>query len=417
VADILTMKSFAHGVEDRGWDWYCLADPPVTRRIVDEASTGGEIKLSQRFILPAPGTTLPNGWRRLNVPGYADVQWSHYDGPGLAVNGFIVDAKTPSGFGKRMTAPFDRKRAVNSNDGQPYQIEFPSVSIFDPDGRLPLNIQRTSLQTRLLPFHDSLVESVLDGLLYEMLQLAPTEPYSLAGPPRGTRLSGLELLNGSLRWAPFFTTPDGAGFFDTGLVSAAMRASLLILDLQKSRQDSPSLAYPGMLMFARAMVPHDNYAETVSDILSLFNAGRNQRTPPHRSPLSELNVIGIRMVVRPRPVLNLDSAPIPLLERVRRREIGDGWEEWAIGSCDGSQLGSSHIQAIVDRPSGKGLGDFGCAELLVGSAREPVNRSSQLAERLCGLLGGPLIPFDPAVRASLSELLRRRITSYVPVRR
>ena len=52
----------------------------------------------------------------------------------------------------------------------------PAVSVFDPDGRLPLNLQRTELAVRDLPFQDQLLESQCEDLVAWVLVNAPAAP-------------------------------------------------------------------------------------------------------------------------------------------------------------------------------------------------------------------------------------------------
>lgn len=57
----------------------------------------------------------------------------------------------------------------------------PTVSVFDPDGQLPLNLQRTGLAVHDLPFQDQLLESQCEDFVAWTLVNAPTAPPIVRG--------------------------------------------------------------------------------------------------------------------------------------------------------------------------------------------------------------------------------------------
>ena len=56
-------------------------------------------------------------------------------------------------------------------------LTLPRVSVFDPDGNLPLVLQRNALATPNYPFHEELFSNVIRDLAAYLLVDAPTHPF------------------------------------------------------------------------------------------------------------------------------------------------------------------------------------------------------------------------------------------------
>jgi hypothetical protein len=141
------------------WDFYCVAGVTVKRMKV----VGSErVVLPQRLSLPASRAKLDPPWHRLSVPGYEDVQWSYEPGGAkLVCNGILISEKRD----------WWAMRERIGDHG--FALLRPTVSVFDPDGHLPLNLQRTDLATQRLPFQDGLWRSICEDFVAWALASAP----------------------------------------------------------------------------------------------------------------------------------------------------------------------------------------------------------------------------------------------------
>jgi hypothetical protein len=149
----------------RQWDFYCTVGRRVERARIDGDA---RVVLPQRLNLPAAGSALSPPWHRLTVPGYQDVHWrNEMHGNKLVCNGILV---------------WDKSEDYLRRDwaGQGIVVLRPTISVFDPDGRFPLNLPRTDLADRQLPFADALWESQCEDYIAWMLANAPSRP--LVGP-------------------------------------------------------------------------------------------------------------------------------------------------------------------------------------------------------------------------------------------
>lgn len=108
----------------------------------------GKCDLEHRW--PSQGDALPPGWHRIIPPGFGEVHWTYEIQRGssryeavLACNGIAVGSLSTS---------------WESDAGK--DIQPPSISVFDPDGHLPLVLTRTKLATERLPFQAELVADI-----------------------------------------------------------------------------------------------------------------------------------------------------------------------------------------------------------------------------------------------------------------
>jgi molecular chaperone HtpG len=151
------------------WDWYCLSEPKVQRIIMGKT-------LEQRFSLQGSNADLGLGTHRISLADYEDIQWCYGAGPYLAVNGIIVSE----------SRNFASIRDLEVSGGFP--MICPNVSVFDPDGNLPLVLQRTGLTTAKYPFHQELFADVIRDWLAFFLVYAPGAQISSEQVPKYGRL-------------------------------------------------------------------------------------------------------------------------------------------------------------------------------------------------------------------------------------
>ncbi|UCH95369.1 MAG: ATP-binding protein [Candidatus Aminicenantes bacterium] len=144
------------------WDWYTLKTPYVIHRIIFE---GEQIYPTQRYQLPSPyQKVLPPKWRIIKPINFQVVHWSYdLSFPSLTCNGIIV-----KGFHSEM-------EEKEPNDFENYHFHIPPVSVFDPDGRLPLTLKRDGLTNSTLPFDVVLLEDVITDYIAFCLVAAPTK--------------------------------------------------------------------------------------------------------------------------------------------------------------------------------------------------------------------------------------------------
>src|SRR5205085_9577919 len=135
--------------------------------------------LKQEYSLPVAGSILPAHWRRISDPDYSDIQWTYARVPHLICNGLMVESEYPK----------ERHSVEFLWHAEGLYLQCPNVSVFDPDGHLPLLLQRTGLATSTYPFQESLLNDVVKDLLAYILVNAPTSPITRVVPTSGMPIS------------------------------------------------------------------------------------------------------------------------------------------------------------------------------------------------------------------------------------
>ncbi|CAM3195308.1 hypothetical protein G4177_27655 [Corallococcus sp. ZKHCc1 1396] len=143
-------------------DWYCLDSPKVTVRIKLDTGTG---TLEARHSLPQPKSELPPGWYRIEDPDYDDIHWTNESAPAFACNGIFI---------QRHIHHSPLRTLWNDGDISSLTIHRPNLSIFDAQGLLPLDLQRTSVTGKSLSFDKQLISSIIKDYISFILVRAFT---------------------------------------------------------------------------------------------------------------------------------------------------------------------------------------------------------------------------------------------------
>jgi molecular chaperone HtpG len=214
------LKSAEASAEQRGypvqgtWDWFCLDEPKVIR-VID-----GNVR-RRKHTVPSAHAQLPKGWHRIRHPDFEDIHWHYTNSPGLICNGLIVSNDAP-------------KLWTNSDD-----VNVPKLSIFDPDGKLPINLQRTGLTRADLPFNELLFTDVVRTLIANSFAALPTDDAKELNLANWTSSASCAPFVSRTMWwgveATWLITPAGFTFFDPYLVSKLSIPSILALRCNPSQ--------------------------------------------------------------------------------------------------------------------------------------------------------------------------------------
>ena len=136
---------------------YLLETPSLGIR-VNETIFG----LERRW--PALGDPkLPLGWHRLQTEEFPEIHWTFREFGNLACNGIAIAEPDPKKTIARYKTPKWFKDVTS------LELESPSVSVFDPDGKLPLKLTRTELASSPIAFNGQLVEEICRDICAYML--------------------------------------------------------------------------------------------------------------------------------------------------------------------------------------------------------------------------------------------------------
>jgi molecular chaperone HtpG len=133
------------------WDWFTLSSPKVIRKIITDSE---DKHLEQHITVPNSGMNIEGTlWHRTTADGYDDILWTYkeieksryrYSHPHLFCNGILVTDSL-------CLDSFNISNKIGLID-----VDTPSINVFDQDGRLPINLERSDLVGKSLPFQDEL---------------------------------------------------------------------------------------------------------------------------------------------------------------------------------------------------------------------------------------------------------------------
>ena len=383
-----------HRSEDLNWDWYCLANPHVQRY------ANGNL-LTQRYTVPSPGSRrLAPPWHRIVHPNFADILWTFAEAPELTCNGI------------RAEEPF-REHSHYWSDR--FGLNMPNVTVFDRDGKLPLNLQRTGLTTGGYPFDYQLSRDVISDFLGFTLSRYPK-----SGPIGLDLCAWLSELSypGSVRIARYrsdndwFFTSDGIGFIDPQILAKSGCRSALVLRSSTSFSSLPFQPAPHQAIVA---VQGDNGATAwdywMRSVLEVGNCheDRYMRHIPARTSIAMLGalpVIGLRVLLSEVAWRRAQKHVPKFLTRTATLETTFGdWHVIAVGKCDTS---------FADFPA------FASASKDVFDSVTEIywERSNQATATPVGsqwleIFGEPVIAFDETLRNRRFSKAFAALKSYV----
>jgi hypothetical protein len=175
--DQATYNQLTRWESPRHWDWYCLEKPSVRRLLGTDRK-----QLAQRYTIPGADDVLPKGWHTLADEQFRAVHWSLNVPHAVACNGIRIWPTVQERFGTVSyggTTPLKLNNhsnyPVDPLDGDTLRLNLPFLSIFDPDGNLPLDLTRTDLTMMDRDLVWKVLIARLDYLLAYLLVKTPTK--------------------------------------------------------------------------------------------------------------------------------------------------------------------------------------------------------------------------------------------------
>jgi molecular chaperone HtpG len=376
------------------WDWYCLPEPPLIRKIISVKET---TLLAPMHSLPLPGSDLPDHWRRISHPNYSDIQWTYDRAPRLTCNGVKILEVSPlmgdliwSEFAN-IFDPSARDPLEDLWESAHLSLRCPNVSVFDPDGHLPLLLQRTGLQTREYPFQRTLFDDVIKDFLAFVLVHAPERPMndpSHSGE-YGVWYSGIAKRSQS--WLPFFCLAEGASLVDPWhLRTAQFDRTVLLPSLSalpselKTLKTNPTGGVIGFATYSGKQNLRDWFK-------FVLGRGKDEKF----GPVARLNRAGSRILVAARTYQHFREPGMiskSFWRPVKEEFVSNDWALLRSGTCPESLLNYRKLTESSNYQL-EGIGEWYLAE-----DRLPTEAESPFAKAWKEVIGTPVIPYDPTER-------------------
>lgn len=413
------------------WNWYFLDEPIVVRQIA------GEI-LERDKPLPNIHAELSPSWRRIRHADYQDIQWS-YDHKGLIVcNGIIV----------RKRLLYDE--IYGGEDAEEINFDVPLLSVFDFDAHLPINLQRTELTSKELPFNEEIRDDILRDFIAYILVNAPeqsimninTYPWYFSYHYLGTRFTSEKILfltqgtNTSL----WYSTELGLGIYIASNISRVKVRSTFIVSSytrRHSEDDHPDYLTkiktgPEQIVMCRRIAQFKGLQDKIqrlNDLLAFCVARdalrdeffwmRNIR-PVDRDLFYNP---GVRILVSRNAIGALKAAeahveysgfyPFWSQKNINLNEewSNKDWVLWQIGDCGPMKFDFIKFAEETGTPNDD---EWPCVLAEWYFADEKPNiKESRLSEIWMDLLGSPIIPYDMAERRRQFASAYKELKPYI----
>lgn len=344
-----------HSYTQQNWDWYCLERPRVKRRVLQKQGTR---PLHQRVTVPACDSDLSGTpWRRVNVSGYDDIIWS-YARPGrhvhraITCNGILVDhAYIPGGI-----TISGSLRALNADS--------PSIVVFDPDGRFPLNLQRNQIAGDMSDITSALAIDIAKLFSEKLAERFRTLPAGITKDLVSTTvdpdIAGLnQESNPKTVLAAACIFPNGIVPTELELLSEVAPAQLLIdptnMSAGRGAFNSEEIQRSGIPYLAVDAVSATKRSRSTFLRGSLGDTEINYRSI---GAISRLPIVGRRLLIKQVDIAELvtpGNVPRGLWSRLQLvREFGD-WSLWAQGDIKPVSIDFETLSVDLSRNGGFGV--------------------------------------------------------------
>ncbi|CAM3948069.1 HD domain-containing protein [Corallococcus exiguus] len=380
---------------DARWDWYCLNSPSVVRTIKNK----GARELKQDHQIPDSNDPLDHQWRRISHAQFSDIQWTYWDNnssPALACNGIQVP------IGRDYD---DYNDEAHHDDPEPeYQYEqlprigfrTPRVSVFDPDGHLPLNLQRTSLTTRKFPFHDELYDDVCKDFIAYLLVNHPTIP---PNSHKWNRYNSTTNIGPTTEWTETWLSESGWGISESSILTQ-MKHNTILAPSRPGRIWEDCLKTPNHMVLPYQSLSASSFYSWIRSMLS-----------PHYSscgPLGSLAAQGRRLLLSK-----------PEYDRIKKHSLiakglwanyAEEWsnKNWIILSSGTFKSDDSSLRQMADRAP---AAEFEAVSEWHLTETQPQIKDSRVGRIWRETIGSAMVPFDMAERE------RRLDSAYVKLKK
>ena len=341
--------------EPEAKDMYCLASPRVKRILKP-----GNWTLKQQFLLPEPGCTVPPNWRSIRHKDYQEIHWTYEKAPYLACNGIIVSSEKTEAYDDRGT--WDTW--WQEWEGVP--LAPPNVSVFDPDGKLPLTLQRTAIARCTCPFGKALLEDVVKDYIAFLLVRGPTRFSPTVLCEDYLKQYRHPSFGDGARLQHCFLTHNGFGpLFTSNMMRKGIKRVFVFGNLAKTGQPPPTSLFRKRDALC-ALFPGGYWrgVRWIDEWLRfVFLRSTTSINDPLVGQLAQLPVKTVSMVMRREHIERFDRLKSKPLSPSRTRSLSRPWGSSDWGSmCD---KGTSDLDPVLTTWAESNSGTEGSARVVM----------------------------------------------------
>ena len=363
-----------------------------------EIQWSGPVRYYPPATVPAEGSASLGKWRRLLVPDFSEVHWTYQYNHTVVCNGIVIGRHASP---RHYLDSFEPER-----HGCHFGILRPCLSIYDPDGRLPLSLDRRRVLGSELHFEAELLAAVSQELVLAALSTAPSslEDACRFLADRGGKWHRA-VVRGQRDWSggpselgsPLLVTSAGCVIFSPAALDATNTEELLILPSRTIRA-----GVPGATLRESALV----LGPTLDSKTAIIRLLRAMVDDPNPLPVLNPKVLsvsgGALMLPSDRMVDVWDALPRYVAKKVTALVI-ESWTVISWGEVEApTQAWVEEMEALFPDLSVNAKG-FGPYALRVMLDRTPGKPPSTFEATWAELFDGFLLPFAEDARARLVD--------------
>lgn len=411
VQRLMESDSYYYHRSSERWDWFCLEKPVLVRRNIN-----GE-KVRPEYKLPGIEGPLPNNWHRIQVPGLKAVDWSYQKNiPALVCNGILVSESQPHFyFGEKF------RRSGSNFQGSPHLfLSRPNVSVYDPDGRFPLNLVRGDVASEFSDFETHLVDDLCRNFIAFCLVRGPQarilsdnqfKLYSLTPYP-GIKYDYYSYYYHQVPFSFLFDTPNGFGLTDPWNISHFATTTGLLIRIRNDSSFRISKLMADSLMATYGIM----FAVASSGRLDSFDSWHRKLALTYSGSEALPAFIGLKM----RGVRTL--MPINYYERfnskqpkfvVKSYQVHSTNPNWVIltsGDCPNTD---KVLLSLAEELHSNQVLVESVSECFFLSPAKDVPMSGRIAQMWKNVIGGPIIPFNKDERERMTATLDEKFQQHL----
>lgn len=385
------------------WNWYLL-DKPVLARF---SRTGKQIKST--FTLPGEDGPLPSNWHRIYPSGFKCVDWSYGDMRYLRLvcNGIVIR----SGY-IILSKEFDKEYQDHYPHSPSHLIlKAPLLSVFDPDGRLPLNLTRDDLARKLIGFEPLLAEDISRNFIAYCLLRGPKSSIldkNLWHSYTSLKYPGID----SDTYLPepcVFDARDGFGLCDAWNIASFTSQKCLIIRAPKHNLDISDEVVT-YIKHQYGMI----YGVSSDSTLERFDLWHRQLILYNKSEcllfLKHIKISGLRTIMPMKWYSRLlQKQPLFIRSAIKEEKTDNSISILTIGKCPEV---SSEFSEFSESISKDGISFESITEVYFEVSDEHP-KPGLIAKVWKDSIGGPIIPFNKSKRQKIIEGLNAHFSRHL----
>ncbi len=360
-------------------------------------------------ILPSDDLSLDHGWHQISHVDYEKVFWSYNHYSNLYCNGFIID-KYAYGI-RRMYGRDkfeDKLHTWNSFCEYSFPFEVPAISVMDPDGKFPLDLQRTEMTINKLPFDEELRFDIIKQFFIRILCSAPEHSLLDIMSRKwyfDEKFKGLELSDNQI--SNWISTPKGISLLNDWHLDKCDVERILIIPNDKNNNISFQLDKYHWQALAGINVSSNSKNET--EWPWFFRKVFIRKNYLQRNTF---RIIGARVIIKKSVATNMLSS-LPISVRNKLKII---WEDktWQIIASTNSIKGLAELKELIHNEGKDAIIPVLVAEWLLPREKN-INQLSPLTYWWNEILKTSIIPYEFSQRKNIiAEKYKDIITNIAP---